>query len=236
MDEIEVVCNIELNMKSLEEFDRILLKNIDEVSYKINVVEFEKEYIVKINTKDTLKEFRYRKVEKLYDQVLLMVKNLLLQINKKNYKWGTLIGVRPSKLYRKFLEDGISHEEIKVIFKEIYLVSEEKIELLKKIVEKELKYLNDDKINVYVGIPFCPTKCKYCSFASYELKGLHGKSYSKFVDTLLEEIKLSGFFLKNNNYEHKNYSKHIFSLHFLLFSNRKCSAGKQSFSRSKVWY
>ncbi len=119
MDEIEVVCNIKLNMKSLEEFDRILLKNIEKVFYEINVLEFEKEYIVKINTKDTVKEFRYRKVEKLYDQVLLMVKNLLLQINKKNYKWGTLIGVRPSKLYRKFLEDGISHEEIKVIFKEI---------------------------------------------------------------------------------------------------------------------
>jgi oxygen-independent coproporphyrinogen-3 oxidase len=205
VDEIEVICNIELNMKSLEEFDRILLKNIEKVFYEINVLEFEKEYIVKINTKDTVKEFRYRKVEKLYDQVLLMVKNLLLQINKKNYKWGTLIGVRPSKLYRKFLEDGISHEEIKVIFKEIYLVSEEKIELLKKIVEKELKYLNDDKINIYVGIPFCPTKCKYCSFASYELKGLHGKSYSKFVDTLLEEVKFSGSFLKSNNYEIESF-------------------------------
>ena len=65
--------------------------------------------------------------------------------------------------------------------------------------------MNEDKINIYVGIPFCPTKCKYCSFASYELKGLHGKSYSKFVDTLLEEVKLSGSFLKNNKYEIESF-------------------------------
>ena len=49
VDEIEVVCNIKLNMKSLEEFDRILLKNIEKVFYEINVLEFEKELIISNN-------------------------------------------------------------------------------------------------------------------------------------------------------------------------------------------
>lgn len=54
---------------------------------------------------------------------------------------------------------------------------------------------------MYVGIPYCPTRCRYCSFASYEINSKLGKFYGEFVETLLEEIKLTGEMLKDKSYK-----------------------------------
>lgn len=137
----------------------------------------------------------------MYDFKLLAFKNLLMKFFEKDNKWGTLIGVRPTKLIRRLLNLNFSFDEVEEMLRDLYLLSDEKIDLLLTIVKKEIKYLNNSKINVYIGIPFCPTKCKYCSFASYELKGRMGENYSNFVETLIEEIRISGAHLKNNKYE-----------------------------------
>ena len=170
---------LEFSMESVGEFKRLSIKNSQKES-----------------------SFIYENLEeRLYDFDILMIKNLMLKFYGKYYKWGTLIGVRPTKLIRRLLHLSFSFDDIEILLKELYLLSQDKIFLLFEIVKKELKYLNNDKINVYIGIPYCPTKCKYCSFASYEIKGKLGESYSQFVDTLLEEIELSGAFLKEKNYE-----------------------------------
>lgn len=67
------------------------------------------------------------------------------------------------------------------------------------VIEKEERLLNDKYMNVYIGIPFCPTKCKYCSFASYEIAGGVGRYYSSFVESLLKEIKIISTYLKTYN-------------------------------------
>lgn len=170
---------LEFSMESVGEFKRLSMKNSQKES-----------------------SFIYENLEnKLYDFDILMVKNLMLKFYGKDYKWGSLIGVRPTKLVRRLLNLSFTFDEIETLFKELYLINQEKISLLFEIVKKELQYLNNDKINVYVGIPYCPTKCKYCSFASYEIKGKLGESYDRFVETLLEEIELSGAFLKEKKLE-----------------------------------
>lgn len=170
---------LEFSMESVGEFKRLSIKNSQKES-----------------------SFIYENLEdRLYDFDILMVKNMMLKFYGKDYKWGTLIGVRPTKLVRRLINLSFSFDEIEILFKELYLLTQEKINLLFEIVKKELQYLNNDKINVYVGIPYCPTKCKYCSFASYEMRGKLGESYDKFVETLLEEIELSGSFLKEKKYE-----------------------------------
>jgi len=137
-------------------------------------------------------------LDRLEDQKLVMVKVGLLKLMGKNYPWGGLIGVRPTKLVRKFLKLSYSYEEIEDILENLYLVTPKKIKLLIDVVKKEMFFLNRDYINMYIGIPYCPTKCRYCSFASYEMKGKIGKYYDEFVETLLEEIELTGEFLRKN--------------------------------------
>lgn len=151
---------------------------------------------VKVSFRESEYEFSCRKQkDDVFEYQLVMLKSALLKLYKKNYKWGGLIGVRPTKVYRKFLACGYGHDKIKEILKEVYLVSSKKADLLETVVKKELEYLNRDYINVYIGVPYCPTKCRYCSFASYELRGRQGEAYGEFIETLIEEIRLSGEFL-----------------------------------------
>lgn len=194
--------NFEINKNALEEFCRLLIPEAKDMEFSFISKENNNEIKIELKVLDKNLEYVYKNLEeRIYDFKFLMVKHLLLKFFDKDYKWGTLIGVRPTKLVRRLLNLGFSFDEIELLFRELYLLSGEKIELLFQIVKKEMKYLNVDKINVYIGIPFCPTKCKYCSFASYEIHGKQGQSYDSFVETLLEEIELSGQFLKEKGFE-----------------------------------
>ncbi len=92
----------------------------------------------------------------------------------KELPWGTLTGIRPTKPVLAMLEEGIGEEEIRRRMRETYLCSEEKIGLTIETAKKELSLLSRvDRVNgysLYVGIPFCPTTCAYCSFTSYPLE------------------------------------------------------------------
>ena len=125
----------------------------------------------------------------------------MLKFFGKRYSWGGLMGVRPTKVVRRLLALNYSYDEIRKIMQEFLLVSEEKTELLIEVVKKELEFLDREHINLYIGIPFCPTKCKYCSFASYEIGGGVGRYYKDFVKTLLKEIEITGEFLREENFK-----------------------------------
>lgn len=105
--------------------------------------------------------------------------------------WGILTGIRPSKRIYSMWEDGISDSEIKKVLKEDYLVSEEKIKLAFDVAyaEKNIMEKNDrNSIGVYIGIPFCPTKCLYCSFTSYSLEQYKSK-VDLYLKALLKEFE-----------------------------------------------
>ncbi len=88
------------------------------------------------------------------------------KITGKDLDWGILTGVRPGKLYNELKARG---EDPGTVLKETYYVSDEKIALLRRVSESQqtVKRSPDPKaIGLYVGIPFCPTRCQYCSFTS----------------------------------------------------------------------
>ena len=84
--------------------------------------------------------------------------------------WGILTGVRPTKLIMQKLEAGISREEILRSFQEEDLVSPEKAQLAYETACREHELLSrldcEEGFSLYVGIPFCPSVCSYCSFSS----------------------------------------------------------------------
>ena len=96
----------------------------------------------------------------------------------KTLPWGTLTGIRPTKLITQYLEAG--HPEFdtaeskgfRSLMKERYLISEEKLDLAVRIAREEQKILSGigpDGFSLYCGIPFCPSRCLYCSFTSYPI-------------------------------------------------------------------
>ena len=141
--------------------------------------------------------------DKMVDQKIVMIKAGLLKLFKKVYPWGALMGVRPTKLVRRFLIMGYSYEEIDEILDKLYFAFPKKRKLLIDVVKKESLYLNDKAVNMYIGIPYCPTRCRYCSFASYEINSKLGKFYDEFVETLLEEIRLTGEMLQGKKMQNR---------------------------------
>ena len=97
----------------------------------------------------------------------------LSKVTGKELPWGTLTGIRPTKIPMTLLEEGKTEEEILKYMQEVYYVSEEKGKLAIDIAKREKELLSTihykDGYSLYIGIPFCPTTCLYCSFTSYPI-------------------------------------------------------------------
>lgn len=192
----------QMNHRSIEEFARVMVPEALEKTLDIEVKKEQENIVITLTIEGETESFIYPDQNgRLEDQEITMVKILILKFFKKNYSWGGLMGVRPTKVVRRLLALGYSYDEIRRIMKDFYIVSEEKTELLIKVVKKELEFLDREHINLYIGIPFCPTKCKYCSFASYEINSGVGRYYKDFVKTLLKEIEITGELLKEENFK-----------------------------------
>lgn len=108
-------------------------------------------------------------------------------------QWGILTGVRPGKLYSSLLREH-GEEYAESYFKNELLVSDKKIQLCKTtskseraIVEKSMP----SSFSLYISIPFCPTRCTYCSFVSHSVMGAE-KLIPEYLEKLKEELKLTG--------------------------------------------
>lgn len=114
---------------------------------------------------------------------------------KKSLAWGLLLGVRPTKIAMKKLEEGMEEDAFISWFQETSLVSEEKAELAWKIANREKKLLSQldykNGYSLYIGIPFCPTVCSYCSFSSGSLSVWKDK-VEDYVDALCKELAYIG--------------------------------------------
>ena len=112
------------------------------------------------------------------------------QIRKINLPWGVMCGIRPAKNVRELKESGFNDEQTKEILRTVYEVSDEKSELAMTVAENEkeiLSQIGDNSVSIYIGIPFCPTRCLYCSFVSTDIS-VSGKYMDEFVEKLLLEI------------------------------------------------
>ncbi len=87
--------------------------------------------------------------------------------------WGNLTGIRPTKIAMMMLEQGKSEKEIADFLQQKHLVSKEKTKLGIEIAKREKALLDtlhyEDGYSLYIGIPFCPTTCLYCSFTSFPI-------------------------------------------------------------------
>ncbi|KPB04934.1 coproporphyrinogen III oxidase [Bacillus sp. CHD6a] len=118
-------------------------------------------------------------------------------------KWGILTGIRPTKLLHSKLQKGEPKEKVHQQLREDYLITDEKIELMQQIVDRQLDVVPDlhdlgKEVSIYIGIPFCPTKCAYCTFPAYAINGKQGKVDS-FLGGLHHEIDAIGAWLKEKD-------------------------------------
>lgn len=145
-------------------------------------VEFlvEKEEIAQIEDKREQKRYINKK---LYQY--------LSKLTGESHAWGNMTGVRPTKMVMEKLEEGWSDQEIVDFMHETYVVSEKKARLGIEIAKREKAQLEkldyENGYSLYIGIPFCPTTCSYCSFTSYPVAKWE-KRMDEYVDALIKEL------------------------------------------------
>ena len=130
--------------------------------------------------------------EKKHKKVL--IKKLVYECLSVYYdyksSYGILSGIRPGKLLTQAHMFGLSENKVMNIMKETYGVSDEKFDLLDDIYNIQKKYIgidNDSFYNLYIGIPFCPTKCTYCSFISFARYEKH--LVDEYVEILMKDVE-----------------------------------------------
>ena len=117
--------------------------------------------------------------------------------------WGILTGIRPVKIVHTLLDKEMDEATIREILKEKYYIMDEKIDLALDIAKRERVFMypiDENKVSLYVSIPFCPTRCYYCSFPANPLKTF-GHLKSEYVQNLIQEIKGLAKIIKDTNKE-----------------------------------
>ena len=112
-------------------------------------------------------------------------------------EWGVLTGIRPSKIMMDRLEKT-SEKEALEHFEKRFLVSREKAELALKVAKREKRITEKAvprSVNLYVSIPFCPTRCNYCSFVSHSIEKTV-KLMEPYIENLCREIEITGKIVK----------------------------------------
>ncbi|MEA4853561.1 MAG: coproporphyrinogen dehydrogenase HemZ [Christensenella sp.] len=115
---------------------------------------------------------------------------LLSSITGESRPWGSLTGIRPTKLMRE-LAAAAGMQTASKLFREKYHVTERKISLSESIVKRQENYLQgigERDIDIYIGIPFCISRCKYCSFISRDLR-YDAKLKDEYLIKLLFELE-----------------------------------------------
>lgn len=135
------------------------------------------------------------KLKRLQKRLLkLLAYEIYLSRGGRPLPWGTLTGIRPTKILLDFCRHyGLKENEMAEEMRSLYGVSEEKIQLMIQVVAMEYPILQrneEDEVSVYVGIPFCPTRCLYCSFTSYPIDQWQSQ-VKDYLNALEREIAMT---------------------------------------------
>lgn len=130
--------------------------------------------------------------KELKNEVKRLVYRVLAAYTGQKLPWGNLTGIRPTKIPMALLEQGWKNTEIAEYMRNTYYTSSEKTALAIAIANRErhiLKAINyQNGYSLYVGIPFCPSICLYCSFSSSPI-GIWKKEVDAYLDALCKEIE-----------------------------------------------
>lgn len=164
-------------------------KIVCDVTINEKTYHFEQEYNEYQSNKTILKHLLYKALSD-YKQIDL--------------PWGSLTGIRPTKLCYDLLGKGISKVSLVRFLKDYYSVSEEKAKLCLDIIQNQQPLeKNDNLVDFYVNIPFCTTRCSYCSFISAEI-GKNECLVKPYVDALIKEIEFAKQIIKEKHLIVKN--------------------------------
>ena len=198
---------LELNdLFNLFEVSDIIVKHteIDEKNKITNEFRYikdgqEKSYSFTYDMENSLSDLRKKSLRKR------MVKNQLYKILSENLNktlpWGSLTGVRPTKLARDLIDYGEMKDYLVAeILERDYYVSHKKAELVASILRNQKCIIrNDNLVDLYINIPICPTRCVYCSFISSELSRVKDK-VDIYIDTVIKEINAVKNIIKRKAY------------------------------------
>ena len=114
--------------------------------------------------------------------------------------WGALSGVRPTKISTKHILEGGTEASADRLFRDVYFVSEDRRKLAldcTRSTVKASKLLEDTDVSLYIGIPFCPTRCSYCSFVSRTI-GKRTELLQPYLEALYQEMAIAGKLLESS--------------------------------------
>ena len=144
----------------------------------------------------------YKDRKRFRNKLKLAIYRLLSEYTGRTLPWGSLTGMRPTKIASSALDKGRSRDEILDYYNYTYDTSEEKATLALNVAEKERTVI--ESVNpltdycLYVGIPFCPTRCLYCSFAAYPIMD-YDRLVGDYVEALKQELKYISYLNRNRD-------------------------------------
>ncbi len=151
---------------------------------------------------DNNEQYSYLMAEDLNkkEAIKLAVIKYLKNKTGKNFPWGTLVGIRPSKIALALLNNGKSEADIIEYYNTHFNASSDKAKLCIEVAKIENKIINSDNkiVSIYIGMPFCPTRCSYCSFASNPIAGCSSLVEPYLVALKKEIISISNFIDEKN--------------------------------------
>ena len=155
----------------------------DKITVRVQIGGWDREKTAPLAEKDSENEL----------QTVQLLYQLLRDYTGVDQPWGLLTGVRPIKLFRHLTEEhGAAYAEQR--FLDSYYVSPEKVSLAAMTERNErriLEFSRPESFSLYVGIPFCPSRCSYCSFVMASVERAK-KLIQPYTDLLCEEIRATG--------------------------------------------
>ncbi|MHC1785906.1 MAG: coproporphyrinogen dehydrogenase HemZ [Christensenellales bacterium] len=106
--------------------------------------------------------------------------------------WGSLTGIRPARMVQDLMAQGLTLQDALNELRVVFDVKPDRLALLEQVVlaQRSLPAAGPDAVDLYIGIPFCPSRCRYCSFISQEVGD--GRHLAPYVDALQREIEAAG--------------------------------------------
>ncbi len=132
--------------------------------------------------------------KELERRMAVLLYRLLEEVTGIHPAWGILTGIRPIKLFRSLLDRGMTLEQVQERFRQDLLVDESRVRLATWTEGNESKILNlstPKSYSLYVSIPFCPSRCRYCSFVSHSIEKAK-KLMPEYVNKLCQELRVTG--------------------------------------------
>lgn len=129
-----------------------------------------------------------------------LIYRLLSAYTGMTLPWGALTGIRPAKLVNTLLQQGEDFDAIYRKFTDYYKVSAEKTRLAIKVAVSERPYLasKSGSISIYIGIPFCTSRCLYCSFPSVSTQR-YGSYITDYLNALEKEVQWTAAWMKEHD-------------------------------------